>query len=151
MIVEIEAVSAATSEDWHRLRCALWSHHGAEKHLAEIAAFLEGGAEEPAAVFLARSEGREYVGLLELSIRAYAEGCEEANPAYVEGIYVAPTHRRQGIAQQMLEAAEDWARGKGCSEIASDSLPDNAASADLHTVSGFRDAGLIQCWIKPLK
>jgi len=151
MKVKIEAVSSSTSVDWHRLRCALWSNHGEEEHRQEIADFIEGRAKEPAAVFLARSDEGDFVGLIELSIRAYADGCEQPNPAYVEGVYVAPTDRRQGIARQLLKAAEDWARENGCSEIASDSLPDNSPSAELHTASGFRDAGLIQCWIKPLK
>ena len=151
MNVKIEAVSASISEDWFRMRCALWPDHGREGHRQEISDFIAGRATEPAAVFLASSDEGSFVGLIELSIRAYAEGCEQENPAYVEGIYVTPTHRRQGIARQLLGAAEDWARMSGCSEIASDSLPDNAPSAVLHTAAGFRDAGLVQCWIKPLK
>jgi len=136
--VKIEAVSASTSKDWHRLRCALWPDHGVKEHRQEIADFLAGSATEPAAVFLAHSDEGNFVGLIELSIRVYAEGCEQANPAYVEGIYVEPDQRRQGIARKLLCAAEDWAREKGCGEIASDSLPDNTPSADLHTSSRFR-------------
>ena len=149
--MKIEAVSASISEDWHRLRCALWPDHGVKEHRQEIAGFLSGSTTEPAAVFLALSDEGNFVGLIELSIRVYAEGCKQANPAYVEGIYVSPGQRRQGIARKLLCSAEDWARENGCGEIASDSLPDNTPSAELHTSTEFQDAGLIQCWIKPLK
>jgi len=151
MKVKIEAVSASASEDWLRLRCALWPESGMGKHREEMAAYFEGLAKEPAAVFLARKESGGSIGLLELSLRAYAEGCDQPNPAYVEGIYVEEAHRRQGIARQLMEFAEDWAREQGCCEIASDSSPENTKSAAMHEASGFRDAGLVQCWIKPLK
>lgn len=151
MKVKIEAVSSSSSEDWYRLRCALWPEHGEGEHRREIEEFIAGRATEPAAVLLARSKEGNLVGLIELSIRAYAEGCEQANPAYVEGVDVESAHRRNGIAGQLLKAAEEWARQNGCTEIASDSLPVNSASSELHKESGFRDAGLIQCWIKPLE
>ncbi len=151
MNVRIEAVTSSSSEDWYRMRCALWPESGEEKHRQEIRDFFADQVAEPAAVFLARSDEGYGVGMVELSIRAYAEGCEQANPAYVEGIFVESVWRRQGIARQLMNAAEDWARQNGCSELASDSLPDNSPSAELHAASGFRDAGLIRCWIKPLK
>lgn len=150
MSITIEAVAPAASEDWHRLRCQFWPSHDADEHRHTIAEFFTGQLDEPAAVFLARTQEGKCVGLLELSIRAYAEGCADPNPAYIEGIYVDPEFRQSGIASQLMESAESWARQRGCSEMASDTAPDNQPSAGLHAKSGFRDVGLVRCWTKRL-
>ncbi len=34
--------------------------------------------------------------------------------AYVTSVYVAPAHRRQGVAKRITQAAVEWARAKGC-------------------------------------
>lgn len=149
MNARVEPVTAARADDWCRLRTALWSGRGDGHHRREIERFFAGELAEPAAVFLAWVDGAA-IGLVELSIRAYAEGCYHPRPAYVEGIYVEPAHRGAGVAQQLLTAADAWARARGCRELASDSAPDNAASGAMHTRAGFRDIGLVRCWAKRL-
>lgn len=151
MKVTIAPVSPAVSEDWCRLRQAFWSSRTEDEHRRVIADFLVGRIREPAAVFLAQSESGVWIGLLELSIRAYAEGCRDSHPAYVEGIYVVPEFRRAGVATQLLAEAERWSRSRGCTEIASDSAPDNRSSGGLHAKAGFRDVGLVRCWAKRLE
>lgn len=37
--------------------------------------------------------------------------------AYITSIYVAPEHRRQGIATRITQAAVQWARDQGCSVV----------------------------------
>jgi aminoglycoside 6'-N-acetyltransferase I len=150
MKLTVEAVSSATSQEWLRLRKAFWSNRSETEHNQTIEDFLVGHISEPAAVFLARSEDHGYVGLLELSIRAYSEGCEAPNPAYIEGVYVKEGSRRSGVAHQLIAAAEEWARARGCCDLGSDSAPENNASAGLHHNVGFRDIGLVRCWAKRL-
>lgn len=150
MKVTVEPVTPAASEDWCRLRSAFWSSRSEDEHRGTIAAFFAGHTSEPAAAYLARATDGACVGLLELSIRAYAEGCRQPNPAYVEGIYVDPAWRRSRVAMQLLSTAEEWARSRGCVELASDSDPENQPSGDLHAKAGFRDVGLVRCWAKRL-
>jgi aminoglycoside 6'-N-acetyltransferase I len=150
MSLSIRPAGGADTADWLRLRCALWPEQSPEEHRAEVAEFFAGGLAEPQAVWMARSATGEAVGFVELSIRAHAEGCERPNPAYVEGIYVVPEQRRSGVGRQLLAAADAWARSRGCSEIASDTAPDNTPSAGLHAAAGFQDAGLVRCWAKRL-
>jgi aminoglycoside 6'-N-acetyltransferase I len=146
----IQAVSEADTADWLTLRRALWPETAGDGHRAEVADFFARRAAEPLAVWLARTATGEAVGLLEMSIRASAEGCEQPNPAYVEGIYVVPHYRRSGVGRQLLATAEAWARARGCREIASDTLPDNTPSAGLHAAAGFQAVGLVRCWAKRL-
>ncbi len=89
-------------------------------------------------------------GFVELSLRAYAEGCQSDNVAYVEGWYVVPEARGRGVGRALIEAAEGWARRQGCTELGSDAQLDNAASAAAHRALGFSEVGQIRCFRKPL-
>jgi aminoglycoside 6'-N-acetyltransferase I len=50
---------------------------------------------------------------------------------------VDPDVRRRGYGGALLAAAENWARGRGYTEIASDALLDNSVSLEAHTRSGY--------------
>ena len=71
--------------------------------------------------------------------------------AYLEGWYVVPAARRQGVGAALVRAAEDWARSQGCTEFASDALIDNAVSAAAHRALGFQETVQIRCFRKLLK
>jgi len=45
------------------------------------------------------------VGFVEVSLRPYAEGCDTRPVGYLEGGYVAPEWRGQGIGRALVEAA----------------------------------------------
>ncbi len=93
------------------LRAALWPSLSAAEHAAERAAVFAGTAAEPEAVLVAvRDDPSVAMGFAELSRRAYAEGCGTSPVGYLEGWYVAPSWRRQGIGRALVEASEDWAR-----------------------------------------
>lgn len=96
-----------------------------------------------------RVDGRA-LGFVELSIRPYAEGCEGTQVAYLEGWFVVPEGRKQGVGRALVQAAEEWAREQGADEFASDSNPDNEAGYAAHCALGFRDVGLIRCFAKRL-
>jgi len=94
----------------------------------------------PQAVFVAvRPEGG-LGGFLEASLRTYAEGCDSSPVGYIEGWYVDPDLRRQGVGRALLRAAEAWARAQGCQEMASDCRLDNEASWRAHLALGYEEA-----------
>jgi aminoglycoside 6'-N-acetyltransferase I len=58
---------------------------------------------------------------------------------FIEGLYVAPNHRRKGIAKQLIDKSYEWFRSKGCKEVASDALIDNHESIAMHLALGFEE------------
>jgi aminoglycoside 6'-N-acetyltransferase I len=89
-------------------------------------------------VFVCEREEGGLCGLLELSLRNYAEGCEGETP-YVESWFVDADARGHGIGAGLMDAAEDWARERGFTEIASDTLLGNHAGERAHLAAGFEE------------
>jgi hypothetical protein len=77
---------------------------------------------------------------VEASIRPYAEGCASWPVGYVEGWFVDADVRRHGIGKKLVRAAEQWATGLGCREMASDAHPENKVSLIAHKALGFEEA-----------
>lgn len=149
-MTHVRFVTPDDADAWRRLRNSLWPSATDAEHRAAIAEFYAGQAAEPLAVLIAENEQRQAIGLAELSIRAYAEGCHTSNVAYLEGWYVVPECRGQGIGRALVDAAAEWGRSQGCTEFASDAEADNSASHCAHRAVGFTDMGLIRCFRKQL-
>ncbi len=149
-MVTCRAVKEGDAVAWTRLRQALWPDAVPGEHADAIARYFAGTLPEPIMVLFAEDGHARPIGFVELSLRAYAEGCQSDNVAYVEGWYVAPEARGRGVGRALIEAAEDWARGQGCTELASDAELDNAVSAAAHEALGFSDVGQIRCFQKVL-
>jgi aminoglycoside 6'-N-acetyltransferase I len=80
----------------------------------------------------------------------YVNGCVTSPVACLEGVYVEPWARRQGVARVLVEAVETWAREKGCSELASDALLENAESHRMHAGLGFEETERVVYFRKEL-
>jgi len=146
----VRDVTPKDAPAWLRLRRGLWPAQAESEHAADIAEFLEGRAREPLAVLVAADKAEQLVGFAELSIRAYAEGCHTDRIAYLEGWYVVPAARHQGIGRALIAAAEAWGRAQGCVEFASDAELMSGASAAAHQALGFREVGRVRCFRKDL-
>lgn len=144
--MRIRPVTPADEAAWLALRRSLWPGDPEAGHRAEIARYLAGDSAEPQLVLLALEPSGRAIGLAELSIRPFAEGCRSTRVAYLEGWYVEPRARGRGVGRALVEAAMDWGRAQGCSELASDSLPDDEASRRAHGAVGFEDVGLVRCY-----
>ena len=118
------------------MRRALWPDAAPGELLEEAEAYFR-GAGPLRAVFLGVGSSGEPMGMLELSLRAVAEGCRTTPVPYVEGWYVVAQARRRGIGRELMAAAETWARERGYTEIASDALVDNLPSERAHQALGF--------------
>ena len=115
-----------------------------------LAAELEQLPPSEGAVFLAMEDGVT-AGFAQCQLRHdYVEGTRSSPVGYLEGIYVRKDFRGRGLARALLSACEDWARGQGCSEFASDCAVDNGASVAFHRSAGFDEANRIVCFIKRL-
>jgi aminoglycoside 6'-N-acetyltransferase I len=154
--VEIRPVSPADAGQWRALRAALWPEDDAAAHGGEVAGFFArpgpGAGGLPEAVFVAADAAAPHriVGFAEVSRRAYAEGCATSPVGFLEGWYVVPDRRHQGVGRALVTAAETWARARGCREFASDALADNRSSAAAHRALGFEEVAVVRCFRKGL-
>lgn len=134
---------------WERMRQALWPSSTGE-HAAEIASYFDGYRKNGAETLLAFDEQGCALGFVELAIRNYADGCYSERVAFLEGWYVEPHARRQGVGAALVQAAEEWGRAQGCTEFASDTQLDNYVSAAAHRALGFVETERIICFRKDL-
>lgn len=135
--------------EWLRLRNLLWP--GApDDHEREIAEFFTKPSPD-LATFVIDCGGTRLGGFLEAQVRNYAEGCSGSRIGYIEGWYVEPELRRQGLGAQLVRAAEHWARELGLSEMASDCEIDNAVSWRAHIALGYQEVERIICFRKALE
>ena len=135
------SVTVATTEDaadWAAMRQALWPKANPGPHDADIARLLADPGDT--INFIARADDRRPTGFAEAGLRHdYVNGTESSPVAFLEGIYVDPAFRRTGVARQLVEAVETWARQRRCSELASDTGITNVASQELHNALGFTE------------
>jgi len=122
--------------EWLRMRKSLWPEHDDDAEmLSEMDQMLAAEAEQP--IFVIQRANALLGGFLEGGTRKYADGCETGPVGYIEGWYVDDDLRRQGLGARLVWAFEDWARGQGLSEIASDTWLDNQTSIDAHLSLGY--------------
>jgi len=134
--IKIRLIQSEDRPEWLRLRLALWPYHlpaELENEMAQIAA----DPEQP--VFVAERSQGGLCGLLEVSIRKEAEGCASDHIGYLEGWYVDPDLRQQGVGSKLVAAAEAWAIAQGCTEMASDTTPDYPISPQAHASLGYQE------------
>jgi aminoglycoside 6'-N-acetyltransferase I len=135
-------------DEYLDLRTALWPD-GAEDHEQEVRWMLD--RPDKWALIVAEGSDGKLLGLLEVSLREYAEGASSAPVGYLEGWYVRPEWRGLGVGRKLVEAGEAWARDQGCTEIASDTQPENEASRFAHERLGYREVERLVCYLKQLK
>jgi aminoglycoside 6'-N-acetyltransferase I len=146
--VMVRAVRPADADAWLAMRETLWPDE-AGSHRADIDRHFANTSGREEAVFVAERDGA-LAGFVELSLRAYAEGCESSPVAYLEGWFVEPGSRASGVGRALLRAAEEWGRAQGCTEFASDTESGNAPGAAAHHACGFEEVALVRCFKKTL-
>ena len=138
--MHIRPVDPQDNNEWFRLRTALWPACPDDTLRAEIASIL---ADASQAVFVAKRDGGGLGGFAEVSIHPHALGCQTHPVGYLEGWWVDPDLRRTGLGRQLVAAAENWARAKGCREVASDTDVGNDVSLTAHLALGYKQVGRV--------
>ena len=149
-MVRVRPVIKEDAPAWQRMREALWPDYASSWHADEITQFFAGKLSMPLAVLIAEDYAGKLLGFAELSIRNYAEDCVTDRVAYLEGWYVVPGARRNGVGRALVAGAEQWGRAQGCTEFGSDAVIDNEISAAAHRALGFTETARIRCFRKPL-
>jgi aminoglycoside 6'-N-acetyltransferase I len=132
--------------EWLRMRAALWPECSAEMHRCEMAEIPASGG----ATFVVARVGGGLGGFIELSIRDRVDGSLSPRVAYLEGWYVDPDLRGQGLGRALIAQAEAWARSNRLAELASDAELDHESSIRAHAALGFRETFRLVHFLKPL-
>jgi aminoglycoside 6'-N-acetyltransferase I len=132
----IRRAMQADKPEWLRMRQALWPEHSAEDFAVQSIEIL---GDTSQAVFVFERPGGSLGGFVEAGTRKYAEGCQSSPVGYIEGWYVDEDLRGQGIGKLLVEAAEEWARARGLTEMASDTWLENETSIQAHLKMGYQE------------
>ena len=123
---------------------------GADEHAAEIADYFAERSIDIVHAAVAVADDGQVIGFIELNLRSFAEGSRNKPVPYVEAWLVDANWRGHGIGRALIEYAEDWARGLGFRELASDAELDNHDSIARHRRLGFTEVDRVVCFLKAL-
>jgi aminoglycoside 6'-N-acetyltransferase I len=132
------------------MRAELWPDQDPDL-LAHQTLLHFSGAKLAEAIFVAEDVDARTCGFLELSVRAYAEGCSASPVPFIEAWFVAPHARHKGAGRLLAEAAEHWAIVRNFTEIASDTQLDNAQSQGAHAALGYEEVERLVSYRKSLR
>ena len=148
MTVRLRALVASDRENWLRHRRALWPGTADARHRSQVDALLASASSVAVGAF---ADARHLVGFAEATLRRdHVNGCSTSPVAFLEGVFVDPASRRQGIGRLLVRAVEAWAREIGCAELASDADLRNAPSQRMHEALGFAETERVVFYREPL-
>jgi len=134
----IRPIEAGDAEAWSAMRGRLWPEADVDELAREARAFAAGSKQGIVdAAFIAIRDDAQPLGFIELSVRAFSDGCDSMPVPHVEGWYVEESARGKGVGRALLRAAEEWARSRGFRELASDSELSNKDAQRAHVACGF--------------
>lgn len=110
-----------------------------------------GALDYPQSIWVWESPEGSLGGFVSCSVRPFANGCETAPVPFVEGWYVAPALRRQGVGRALMAAVEAWAAGQGFAELGSDTETWRRRSIRVHQALGFQATERVQYFRKRLR
>jgi aminoglycoside 6'-N-acetyltransferase I len=147
--VIIRETTDTGDEDWIALRGQFIPELDPRQQKEFLRAFAQKSSGFSA--FIATDPTGRAVGFAEVSIRVdYVNGCHYRPALFLEGIFVVPECRGQGIARAICAAAEEWGRSMGCREFASDVYIDDDNSLAAHAGLGFEETERVVYFCKPL-
>jgi aminoglycoside 6'-N-acetyltransferase I len=146
MEITIRPVTQEDKTEWLRMRKGIWPEAPDEYLDYDMDDVL---SSDRNAVFFALLEGSP-VGMIEVHLKETAEGCFSSPVGYLEAWFVNDDMRGKGVAGALIDAAENWARTKGCRDMASDTWLENAVSIRAHAKMGYSEVERLVHFIKQL-
>ncbi|MDH4221904.1 MAG: GNAT family N-acetyltransferase [candidate division Zixibacteria bacterium] len=133
--MRIRKIAERDKSNWISLRAQLWTRAEPARLREEADDILK---DRKWRVFVAKHAGK-LIGFIECSIRDKAPGCETNRIGYIEGWFIAPAFRNQGVGKKLVEQGEKWAKDLGCREMASDTTSDYPLSPKAHKALGYKE------------
>jgi aminoglycoside 6'-N-acetyltransferase I len=146
----VRAVVDSDIDAWAAMRARLWPDAEPGELAAEAQRFIAGLSVIGLTVVFIAVDTRGPLGFLELSVRAFSDGCESTPVPHIEAWYVEPHVRRTGLGRALMRSAETWACQNGFTELASDAEINNGPSLHAHLACGFDEVERLIKFRKPL-
>lgn len=144
-----DSCTSVAQPGWLALREQLWPQCPRTRHLQQMTEFL--ASPHKFAQYIEYDSAGAPVGFVEAALRTdYVNGTASSPVAFLEGLYVVPAARRQGIARTLVACVEQWASRAGCTEFASDARLDNVHSHHMHRALGFQETERVVYFRKSL-
>ena len=125
----IKEATLSQAIDAAQLALLLWPENSLEEFIQNMKVVIR---DENSTVFLDYEEDQA-IGFAQCQLRHdYVEGTDSSPVGYLEGLYVVDQYREKGIAKGLVQACENWAKEKGCTEFASDCELTNMQSLEVH-------------------
>jgi aminoglycoside 6'-N-acetyltransferase I len=133
--------------EWLRMRQGLWPEAPLDYLSLDLDKLLN---KLDAGIFVASDSQGQLIGFIEACLRDHAESCDTSPVGYIEAWYVDPHMRGQKLGRDLVHTAEQWAREKGCTEMASDTWLDNEVSIAAHKKLGYYEVERLVHFVKRL-
>ncbi len=147
--MQVERCFSKADSDWLAMRQEIWPALSTDEHLADMKRQCKD--RKRYAVFMARDDAGKGVAFMELSLRQeHVNGARVTPVAYVEGLFVQPEVRRQGVGRALVEAAERWAKYVRARMLASDADLANAVGHVFHEHAGFQETERVVLFSKAI-
>ena len=131
-------------DEWLRMREQLYPECNSELLLAEIEKIFSKRTilgELDYHILVYENEDNKLSGFIETSIRKELSGYQNSPVGYIESLYVAPTHRRKGIAKQLVAFSEKWVRSQKYQHLFVDTDPRYTEAINFYKSIGFKKVG----------
>lgn len=146
--MKIEKISEKNLTELSNLFLDLWPDCSFEEEFKNCKRILDSDKET---CFLVQIR-KKYIAFIYLNLRFdYVEGTNSSPVVYIEGIYVKPEFRNQGIGKILIEIGQSWGIENGCNEFASDAELHNEASIEFHKKVGFKEVNRSVNFSKEIK
>ena len=143
----IKEATLPQAKDAALLALLLWPENSLDAFIQNMKEIIR---DENSTIFLAYDQDQA-IGFAQCQLRHdYVEGTDSSPVGYLEGLYIVDQYREKGIAKGLVQACENWAKEKGCTEFASDCELTNVQSLEVHLKLGFTEANRIICFTKKL-
>lgn len=143
----VEPISTNNIEALAQLMLELWPNSSFDEELESCKIILNSDID----ICYLIKDKETYIAFIHLTVRFdYVEGANSLPVAYIEGLYVKENWRHLGIGKKMIHLGIEWARQRGCKQLASDTELNNDTSIEFHKSMGFLEANRLVCFIRDL-
>lgn len=145
MAIQIMTVTKSNVRQVADLQHALWPEHA----LLDLIVAAQTAVQAAKSHYWLAMDGQKAVGFCEVTLRRdYVEGSDTSPTGYLEGIYVLPNYRRQGIGTELVNAAAHWLRTQRVAAMGSDVALDNTVSQAFHEALGFEETARLVHYLR---